>query len=188
MDLRSGTAFKSLPAFATAVTLPQFTVITGLNGSGKTHLLQGLGQQPEAAKNPIALYEGAQRLDRLRLADSGTLAPNAVPAVSRTSMQQEIDNLWNNYQNLLRGARHQFNAQFAAPGNKVQQVAQRAQKPLDGLTQEDFRTHLPMIQDEVTDVFAHSFARLFMRYSTTLTDNSFASSGQKNTLKTTSPS
>src|SRR5688572_2783150 len=74
LKLRFKTAYKSITSFPETV-LPDFTVITGVNGSGKSHLLEALGQ---GAVKVEGLETGEANI---RLFTSKTLFPKkSVPA------------------------------------------------------------------------------------------------------------
>jgi hypothetical protein len=73
LKLSLGKPFKSITSLP-AVELPALSVLTGLNGSGKTHLLQAI-----QAGN--VLVEGISK-SRARLIDPATMAPSADPSIS----------------------------------------------------------------------------------------------------------
>jgi ABC-type cobalamin/Fe3+-siderophores transport system ATPase subunit len=177
ITLKSTAPFKSLPALEQV--LPDFTIISGLNGAGKTHLLQGIGGTPgDSAANPIAILEGAARLEPIRLADQQSLAPNAVGAASRATVQQEIANLWTQYQQAL-SQRHPAQRvsglqQLIKQSAPLRKILTASCKAIENLEQNDFEDHYPITSEaDAHDVFAHNFAAIFMRYNVRWTDNKF---------------
>ncbi len=83
-------------------TLPDFTLITGLNGSGKSHLLQAIQQGKIQADIAPNFQSDA------RFFDSSTMAPNDTGGISSGQLAQERDGL---YQAFL-GHRKPHESQF----------------------------------------------------------------------------
>jgi energy-coupling factor transporter ATP-binding protein EcfA2 len=83
--------FKSITNFDT-VKLPDFTVLTGVNGAGKSHLL-------EAIENGSISVEGIpqnqpQGPHSIRRFDSNTLVPQDTGPFSSAQISQEQSNFW----------------------------------------------------------------------------------------------
>ncbi len=94
MKISSNSKYKSLPPLA-ELTLPDFVVLYGVNGAGKTHLLQGL-TNPQV-KN--ILDDNGAPLSRRKFVDTNNLAPNDSTVISWDNLKQSPLNLWNNLSN-----------------------------------------------------------------------------------------
>ncbi|MCK6395999.1 ATP-binding protein [Zoogloea sp.] len=84
--------FKSVTPFET-IKLPDFMVLTGVNGAGKSHLL-------EAIENGAVSVEGVpqnqpQGLRPIRRFDSNTLVPQDTGPFSAAQISQEQSSFWN---------------------------------------------------------------------------------------------
>jgi predicted ATPase len=99
--------YKSIDFFE-PVELPQFTVLTGVNGAGKSHLLEALELGHISIEG--ILPNDPNGLRPIRKFDSNTLVPTDTGAFSSGQMLNEKSNLWsqvdqqkNNYNNGIYG-------------------------------------------------------------------------------------
>ena len=175
MKISSGAKFKSLPPMQELI-LPDFVVLYGVNGAGKTHLLQGL-------TNPQLMNitdDNGTPLSRRKFVDTSNLAPNNSTAVSWDTLKQSPLNIYNIFNGYKQNK--QNNPGFTlhnVTGDQRQHkllstIAASANKELDDLSSEDIYEHYPMNDGlENNDVFAQSFSQLFKRYQVRKLDNEF---------------
>lgn len=89
--------YKSLRAFD-SIDLPDFTVITGTNGAGKSQLLNALFDGAIAVED-VAHNPQHNRL--IRLFDASTLVPADTGAFSGYQSKQEQSAIWQQFSNLM---------------------------------------------------------------------------------------
>lgn len=95
MRLTFNSPYLSISSFPT-VDLPDFTVITGANGAGKTHLLKAIGKgsvRADVAPNPEA---------DAKFFDFSTLAPNNTGEFQTIGLYQERDEIFQLAQKLRK--------------------------------------------------------------------------------------
>lgn len=80
--------------------LPNFVVITGLNGSGKTHFLRGI------ESGNITVLEDGQPLNTRRFFDFSTLIPQDTGVFDQNSLDSERMNSWSNVSNHIQNAKN----------------------------------------------------------------------------------
>lgn len=98
-------SIKSLPN----ADLPSFTILTGINGSGKTHLL-------EAIEQGAVEIEGTPHGALIRRFDWTTFAPQLDEAASPANLRQQRESVLQNIFNNLEGLRAQLPAYFSNNG------------------------------------------------------------------------
>lgn len=97
LQIKINQNFKSLKV-QDAFDLPNFCVLTGKNGSGKSHLLEAM-----ANTNISTVMQDGVRQQRLKCIPFGGLTPQIKPDCSHLQLIEERKNAWNNLnQQLLR--------------------------------------------------------------------------------------
>lgn len=167
--------------------LPNFTVISGVNGSGKTHLLEGIsrrivelldiGDSPTPVRNEHgAPVKGDIRsLTSIKLVDHNFLVPNesaiydpnAIRAVSNALYQ-----LYSHNRSVLKDdPRQQLEKAFHDEKQKqiIKKIAASSGKPFDELDKDDFIYYFPYEGDiqgsnDGGSFFYQNFTALFKRY------------------------
>jgi len=92
MIIKSSEQYKSLKPISPPIELPSLVVLSGLNGTGKTQLLEGI------SKYKITIQGYAQ--NQIKHIGHNTLAPNIGPAVSQDTVSESIQfalTVFNNY-------------------------------------------------------------------------------------------
>jgi energy-coupling factor transporter ATP-binding protein EcfA2 len=80
--------------------LPNFVLLTGFNGAGKTHFLRSIeGGQ-------IHIFEDNQQLNNKRFFDFSTLIPQDTGAFDANSLDNERINAWNNLNNQIQSLKN----------------------------------------------------------------------------------
>lgn len=167
--------FKSINPFQ--IELPDFVVLTGVNGAGKTHLLTAIQNRQMKIFN-----EQNVKLHKFKYVTSQTLAPNNSKIVTKEKFNQDANRMWLEYSHLYILRKQED------PSYKVEHVFERgtskfklinkisinAEKEIDKLTADDFFNYYPLDDDlEKTELFYQNFSNLFKRYQNRLDDNHY---------------
>ena len=154
--------------------LPDFTVITGLNGSGKSQLLESILQKNAG----IRAFSADRVLKRIKHVNHTTLSPNNSGSINHSQITQATENAlqnFNNYKN--KKSQNGLITIHQVIKDPVQieiinQIARNADKNLEDLDESDFYTHYPIDDGlAINDVFRHNFSLIFKRYHTKFEDN-----------------
>lgn len=172
MRLTLSRKYKSLDPFT--IELPNLTILTGVNGAGKTQLLTSI------IENQLQLTENGAELNPKKYVTHSTLSPNDSTIVTRQSVIQNIENIWNQYnsflQNYKQNPAHQLEHFFGDHRQLrlIEKIAKDADKDKYSLTGNDFYKFYPL-EDGLnhTDVFYQNFSNLFKRYYDRLLENKF---------------
>jgi ABC-type uncharacterized transport system ATPase component len=176
MRLSLPNKFKSLEPFN--IELPDFVVLTGINGAGKTHILTAIANNYLNVVDDVGVG-----LNLKKYVTSQTLAPNESTIVTREQINASIQNLWNPFSGTYL-ANKRNNPNYSLEHNVfgvntpqpkiIEKIRISANKDLDDLTADDFFTYYP-IDDGLaqTDVFYQNFSHLFKRYQDKLDDNRY---------------
>lgn len=175
MKLTLRQKFKSLEPFS--IDLPDFVVLTGINGAGKTQLLTAIMQN-----QLIVTDVNGTELNPKKYVTSQTLSPNESAIVTREQLNGNTQNLWNQFNQYLQN--RQNNPSFTLENNVfghnapqikvIDRIAKSAKKAKEELNSDDFFNHYPL-EDGLTqsDVFYQNFSSLFKRYQDKLDDNEY---------------
>lgn len=175
MKISTNAKYKSLAQFQN-LDLPDFVVLYGVNGAGKTHLLQALSN----VNITTIINDSSEHLAIRKLVNTNTLAPNDSAIVSWESIRQgpiNANNIFTQYKQIKQG-----NPSYSIGNltNDIKQVklfetiAKNASKNLDELNTEDIFEHYPLNDKLVSnDAFSHGFSQLFKRYQVKKLDNDF---------------
>ena len=161
------------------ISLPDFTIISGVNGAGKSHLLSALNEN--VAK---AFDENNIELTLKKYVNTTTLVPNDAYQVDRSSSLSASHNTYH----ILHGYIQHTQANNKVPltlesyltsniGQNLSQfriinkIAKDAAKDILDLTQEDVFEHYPIKDGLVSDIFYQEFSTLFKRYADKLEEN-----------------
>ncbi|MFC5409110.1 AAA family ATPase [Larkinella bovis] len=156
------------------IVMPDFTIISGVNGAGKSHLLKAI--EEKIAK---VYDEAGQELNPIRYVNSTSLAPNDSFQVNRDHFINEVNNVQYAINAFIGQRRNQPDVDFfkfinsynAAYGRVIPNLVTSSGKPLEEITQEDIREHMPLFSNLVQDIFYQNFSAVFKRYSDRYDDN-----------------
>ncbi|MEG1025849.1 MAG: AAA family ATPase [Flavobacterium sp.] len=175
MKLTLHQKFKSLDPFS--IDLPDFVVLTGINGAGKTQLLTAITQN-----QLIVLDENGSELNPKKYVTSQTLSPNESTIVTREQLNANTQGLWQGFSSYLENRKsnpnysleHHVFGQNAPQIKVIDKIAKSANKIRDELSSDDFFNHYPLEDGlQQTDVFYQNFSSLFKRYQDKFEDNEF---------------
>src|SRR5690554_989720 len=136
MRLTLAKKYKSLDPFT--IDLPNLTILTGVNGAGKTQLLTSI------IENQLQLTENGAELNHKKYVTHSTLSPNDSTVVTRQSVNQHIEDIWHQFnsflQNHQRNPSSQLEHYFGDPRQVmlIEKIAKEANKEKHSLTGNDF--------------------------------------------------
>lgn len=175
MRISSSSKYKSLPPIP-ELALPDFVVLYGVNGAGKTHLLQALSN----SQLMRIIDDNGVDLIRRKFVDTNILAPNNSSVVSWDNLKQfplNAYNLYNGYkQNKQNNPGFTLHNVTGDPRHHklFSTITRLANKELDELSPEDIYDYYPMFDGmENNDVFSQNFSQLFKRYQVRKLENEF---------------
>ena len=184
MNLILNTSFKSLAPLN--VELPDFVILTGLNGAGKTQLLMAINE------GKMGIFDEQQvALNPVKYVTSLSLSPNDSVVITREQMSQYSNNGWNFYKESLptvqaqnsngntysfakRGSDYGANSMQEFYGKAIDKMADMLHKNIDSLDVNDFYEHFPIeASTGQNDVFYQNFSPLFKKYVDRLENNEY---------------
>lgn len=174
MRLTLSNKFKSLEPFI--VDLPDFVILTGLNGAGKTQLLTAITNGLLQVTN-----EDGVELNPKKYVTSQSLSPNESAIVTREQLNANTKSLWDSFCQYLQNKKNNPNFPLEhifgqnTPHIKViEKIRIKSKKQLDDLDSNDFFYHYPL-EDGLSqsDVFYQNFSSLFKRYQDKAEENDF---------------
>jgi len=168
LDLTS--SYKSLKPFN--ITVPDFTILTGLNGSGKTQILTGIQQSIIQIKSSSGVPVSKA------YASTNKLSPDQLVSVVSGHYNSLIENIWSAYQRNLSNiqASSQPRPQTYFAGNDlyiVTEVLEKSGKNFKLLSKDDIRDNFPVDAILEDDFFYLKFSHLFSLYEKKLQENKF---------------
>lgn len=177
MKLNLTTKYKSLTP-PLSIDLPDFTILTGVNGAGKTHLLSGLATGfIQLTDNGAVL--NPQNGNTCKYVSSHSLTPNDSAVITREHLNANTQNLWNQYNQFLTHSKQNPNRQLqhdigdVKKRKIVERILQEAKKDLKDLTADDFYKFYPLDDGQQNDVFYQNFSSLFKRYQDRYDNNRY---------------
>ena len=149
--------------------LPAFSVLTGKNGSGKTHLLEAI-----ADNNKSQVSLNGVIIKNIRYIGFNGLNPNIEETCDPQTIIGHIKSSWNNYnswlQNIIRENNITLNRLFDHVGNNdnakkyITKTIEGTKKPFDKLTEDDFADNFDISFLGQNDFFTAQFALIFKNY------------------------
>lgn len=149
--------------------LPLFSVLTGKNGSGKTHLLEAI-----ADNNKSQVSLNGAIIKNIRYIGFNGLNPNIEETCDPQTIIGHIKSSWNNYnswlQNIIRENNITLNRLFDHVGNNdnakkhITKTIEGTKKPFDKLTEDDFADNFDISFLGQNDFFTAQFALIFKNY------------------------
>ncbi|GIM51613.1 hypothetical protein CAPN004_06430 [Capnocytophaga cynodegmi] len=167
--------FKSLEPF-TIDSLPDFVVLTGINGSGKTQLLTAI-----EGRHLKALNDNDSELDRKKYITSQTLSPDNVVSTSiqiTSSDQRYLLERINDYKEYKKInpniSLQQFFSEYPPHYELIQKISQITNKNIEELTPDDISTYCPFNNFfQNIDVFYQTFSEFFKLYQDKYDNNRY---------------
>jgi ABC-type multidrug transport system ATPase subunit len=173
--------------------LPDFSVLTGKNGSGKTHLLEAM-----ADNNKSQVFLNGTLIKNVRYIGFNGLNPNITETCDPNSIVLHIKNTWKNYntakENVHRepAQNHTLNRLFQHNGDAtlkkyVNKTIESTKKTFDKLTEDDFADNFDISFMGQNDFFTAQFALIFKNYHKRQEENNINEYYQSKGLYTSKP-
>ena len=154
------------------VSLPDFTIISGVNGAGKSHLLSAISEG-------VAVVNSDDKpIKTKKYFNSNSLAPADNYSVGRESFQHHAQNTHQQILNHLTKKKEQpalsFDVFYQNEPNLIlliNKIAKDSGKEIDTLEISDITENLPLTVGINNDIFYQNFSSLFKRYYDRYDDN-----------------
>lgn len=165
VTIHSREPFKSIEPIEQPITLPRFSVLTGKNGAGKTHLLSGI-----AAGTIVLSINGKPVAHQLcRYLGDAQLAPTGLNKRAQAEARPMLAETVKSYEEFRRrrsaGQNVEPTSQLSMPQVAiVERIARAVGKDFDTLVAGDFSVFWPLIDLGATDVFAENLVTVCRRY------------------------
>ncbi|GAB3903855.1 hypothetical protein GCM10028803_32960 [Larkinella knui] len=153
--------------------LNKFTVLTGFNGSGKSHFLKAISENLA-----IVEYDGI-RLSKFKYYSTASLSPNDATAESSDNIQSEVAQLYSALKSVLNGNSEvtiENLSNFLSHSNYVRiirEVIQNSGISLYELDENIIYQYYPVNLIENQEFFHQQFSKIFKRYNDKLEENHF---------------
>jgi ABC-type cobalamin/Fe3+-siderophores transport system ATPase subunit len=183
MFIQSSTGYKSIGRIQPPIELPDFVVLSGLNGAGKSQLLEALNEGAilllDQSSKPFSAEHSRRSPNLIKFLTHGSFAPKDGVIASHEMLRQPMSQLIQIYENYKQRKnlepKHTVATQM--PDDKLKllkQIAEYSEKDIEDLNADDIVRHYPLEDDsQQRDLFSHSFSSLFKRYEMKRHDNEF---------------
>jgi|ERR1019366_3595608 ABC-type Mn2+/Zn2+ transport system ATPase subunit len=179
MKINLTTKYKSLN-LPLEIDLPDFTILTGVNGAGKTHFLSGISTSIiQIIENGVVLNPPQNNTVTCKYVSSHSLTPNESAIITREQLNQSIQQVWQQYQQFQNNFKLNPNHKIEHNISDVRQrkiitlIAKDAKKNINELSSDDFYKFYPLDDGMHNNVFYQNFSNLFKRYQDKYDDNQY---------------
>ncbi len=156
LTLTQITDHKSIKSLS-SINLPDFTIITGINGSGKTQLLEAI------VERKLQIKQGDTSLGKIRFFNSQNFNFGA-DSFDYDSLEGNTQDIYEKYREIRNKISDLPSGEKIDFERKYIKIAEMAKKDIYQLTDKEFKA-FPIISD--TDVFSHNLSKLFYCYAYT---------------------
>ncbi|WDF58286.1 AAA family ATPase [Flavobacterium sp. KACC 22758] len=155
--------------------IPNFSVLTGLNGSGKTHLLEAISDL-----NISEVFVEGKRIRSILYIPFNGLNPQITEKCDPTTITQFIKNISNNLQSATKRMSGKKNIQIPEilrhlpdPNTRkpITELASRIKKNVEDINEEDIFENFDVSFMGQNDFFTGQFALIFKNYHKLREDN-----------------
>lgn len=158
------------------IQLPDFSIISGVNGAGKSHLLKAIEERIAKVYD-----ESENELTPVKYVNSVSLSPNESFQVNRDQYLNEINNIYYAINNFVTQKRSQpdldlgnyirnYNSSYS---KLIPDLLVKSGKKIEDIEYEDIKEHMPLYTNLVNDIFYQNFSAIFKRYSDRYDDNAY---------------
>jgi predicted ATPase len=171
---------KSIPILPD-FTLPSFTVLTGVNGSGKSHLFETISKQV----NSDVTYNG-RKIENIRFIGFNQLNPSIDSDCDPISISQRVKEIWTQVSEAKKrcGNQPRINEEIIPENNPIfpqifdqnmrsliAKISRNSRKPIGLITEDIIGEMLPNIGLNGNELFNSQFAMIFKAYQIHQIDN-----------------
>lgn len=172
--------------------LPEFCVLTGKNGSGKTHLLEVL-----ANKDLTNVIIDGKKVLKVRYIEFNALNPNITENCDPDSINQHIKSSWSNLHNAIKNLQRNYPGGFDNSillqniarneplKRHIEKIIEEKGKEYDKITEDDLYDTFEVSFMGQNDFFTAQFALIFKHYHKLLLENQENQFYEANGLATT---
>ena len=171
------TKFKSLqpvPSFE----LPDFCVLTGKNGSGKSHLFEAM-----ANRNVTTIIVDSNQVNKVQYIPFNGLNPNVGADCSYRNLLDEQKNLWFTVKSIIDNYRgrtlsdlefqHEVERNYRLYLPQAKELYKRVNGDLTDITEEIVNEYFSIRPQDGNSFFSSQFASIFKLYSNRLENNTY---------------
>lgn len=172
--------YRSIKEIGISIELPDFVVITGQNGSGKSHLLEAITYKtPNQTHFYVNVSDQEKNLQKRQLVTSINL-PHNIGQTSYSAITEQRKGYYQQYRNYIAQSNAtptsiNFESSVGYPANKIiKKIAENAGKSIRELTYDDF-VHFAPIEDYsyANNMFTSNLSYLFKNYHGKWRENKF---------------
>ena len=172
--------YRSIKEIGISIELPDFVVITGQNGSGKSHLLEAITYKtPDQTHFYVNVSDQEKNLQKRQLVTSINL-PHNIGQTSYSAITEQRKGYYQQYRNYIAQSNAtptsiNFESSVGYPANKIiKKIAENAGKSIRELTYDDF-VHFAPIEDYsyANNMFTSNLSYLFKNYHGKWRENEF---------------
>jgi len=183
IKIKLKTEYKSLKHSNCTFELPKFTVLTGLNGSGKTHLLEAL------SNNQISeIWSDGKIIENVKYIQFNGLNPNIPINANEDTIKHFINQTWKEFSKLLHSSifinnlsdkeiKQNIISRIRNDEKKqifVEKVLNEVEKDINSITENDFFNNFEISFIGNNDFFTAQFALIFKDYHIKCEENSYS--------------
>lgn len=157
--------YKSLKPFESEIS--DFTILTGINGSGKTHILTAISE------NALKVTSPEKILLNKKYMSYETLKPNNDSQITKERLKDEQINLMSIINQAKNPRFPMFNMVndrtwldylTSSQQSAIKHISKYSDKSYDEITQEDIDNHYPPVTTDMNEIFNHNLSAIFKRY------------------------
>lgn len=172
IKLKLDKEYKSLKPFEKE--LPPFTILTGINGAGKTQILSAL------VENKMELIINNEKIQQKTFVTHSNLIPNNGGITRKSDIFAHAENIWNDYSRFQLQYKNNANIKLENSISSkqyqklIKHVSVLSNKPIETLDKNDFYDYYPLEDGlATTNVFYQNLSMIFKRYHSKFMDNKF---------------
>jgi len=160
--------YKSIDA-PSEFELPEFSILTGKNGSGKTHLLEAIGNYNTSE---VSIYGNVTK--NIKYIQFNGLNPRIEQSCSPNGIDQYVKMVWNDYNNAKQRLSNWNQDDVTSQINEISdqhnarkfvaKTIYNSRKPFHALTEDDLANSFDPSLMETQDFFTAQFALIFKNY------------------------
>lgn len=167
------------------ISLPDFCIITGKNGTGKSHFLELL-----ANRQFSQIIENGKNIQNVKYIPFNGLNPNVDTQCDFNTVISHVQNIWNSIQQPLNNYKEQIRIGNNIDTNQkdqwvlnqirdanqkkaIKSILEKSNESIENITQDLIKKHLNFSNIFPDEMFTSQFATIFKAYHTRIEDNRY---------------